>query len=337
MVWSGHYAPEDVIDWVAEDAGADASWVRGQVQAEWERKAAAEMTWGTPTDCDRLNDAFDELWAQNIIALQAVGDMYFDGMEDVQHYWARAGRERSLVEGYCFCHQEEMKNCLAGGTLRLAFGGILGGDPEKAVAMGRIVCEVLARHGFRPIWDETEHSKIALPGFHWQKTRASFLQHEAKIEEHCAVLQASLKLVIRPPPARLDLRGDAPVVLMRFFRVYVACIGVGGSLAATGVLWEAQANPGKEPDVPLVAAWLALTLAGFLFLFGINRWRHWWYAVPLWVGPVVFLTLAANFEKFAPSVHPDDAVLTSTWVAIAVGLQAAWWTYGFFKKRTGDT
>ncbi len=332
LVWSAHYAFEDVVDWVADDADDDSGRVRSEVLAEWERKAADELTWQMPTDCDRLNDAFDELWERNIIALQAVGDMYFDGSEDVESYWARTGRDLSPVVGYCFCHQQEVKNCLDGGTLMLAFGDIFGRDPERNVAVGRTVCGVLEHHGFMPVWDETDHTRIALPGFQWRKTRASFLQHEARLEEHCAALRAQVKRADPPPPARLDLRSDAPVVLMRLARLYVLGYALAGPVAAAYVLWKAQVNHKQPPAFPPVYAWLGILLSGFAFLFGVNRWGRWWYAVPLWVGPVVFLSVTANFAEFAPSMPSDEAVGISTLIAIAVGLQAAWGVRNYFNK-----
>lgn len=73
-VWSRFYSAdqiESMIDDVLDD-DCDADMLRDCIAQEIERKSAAEAGWPATTDCDRLDQAFRELDAQGICALEAV-------------------------------------------------------------------------------------------------------------------------------------------------------------------------------------------------------------------------------------------------------------------------
>jgi hypothetical protein len=151
-VWSGFYGPDEVhriIDDILED-GADEPFLRATVQQEFDKKAAAETTWPTITECDRLDQAFQELDAHGIIALHNAGYTMSDGFSDIAEELHERGREG--VEGYCFYHGQDLERAVDGERLLLAFGD-LDDNKESKTRIGRAVAEAITRHGFTVHWN----------------------------------------------------------------------------------------------------------------------------------------------------------------------------------------
>jgi hypothetical protein len=167
-VWSGFYSPSDVdqmIGDILEDEADEAS-LRAAVRPEFARKAAAQASWPTTTDCDRLDEAFKELNARGIIALQNTGLAMSDGIADVSQVLHQRGRKG--VKGYCFYHGQDLERAVAGVGLWLAFGD-LDQDPQKKAEVGRTVKAVFERFGFRVEWNGDPETRLCLPDIDWKR------------------------------------------------------------------------------------------------------------------------------------------------------------------------
>ena len=140
--------------------------LRAAIAPEFERKAAAEKSWPEVTDCDRLDDAFEELNSSGIIALQDAGTTISDGISDVSEIWHRRGKKG--VRGYCFYHGQDLERAIHGDGLTIAFGDMNDDQKEKA-AIGVVVSEVLKRHGFEVEWNGDPETRLDLPTINWQR------------------------------------------------------------------------------------------------------------------------------------------------------------------------
>ena len=168
-VWSGFDSPADV-DRVIDDlleGDADEAFLRAAIGPEFARKRAAEATWPTVTDCDRLDAAFEKLNASGIIALQNAGYTMSDGISDVSGDLHQRG-SREGVQGYCFYHGQDLERVVAGEGLMLAFGS-LDDDKTHKLAVGHRVREILEGRGFTVQWNGDAETRLNLPTLDWKR------------------------------------------------------------------------------------------------------------------------------------------------------------------------
>jgi hypothetical protein len=167
-VWSGFYSPSrvnEMIDDILED-DADEALLRAAVHPEFVKKAAAEATWPRTTDCDRLDEAFEELNSRGIIALHNAGYTMSDGISDVAEVLHKRGHKN--VQGYCFYHGQDLERAVAGAGLMLAFGD-LDNDKSKKTEIGRSVKTVLENIGFTVEWNGDPETRLSVPALDWKR------------------------------------------------------------------------------------------------------------------------------------------------------------------------
>lgn len=178
-VWSGFYESDEIVEILCEDifepGELDENWVREQLDSEFARKHLDETTWASPTDCDRLDQAFAELEENHIIALQNAGYTQSEGMEDVTEAWHAAGEQTSDIVGYCFYHGQDLERAVIGEGVMLTFGDILGTD-EVGLKIGETIAQVLTNHGFNVEWDHSIKKRINIPEFVWRKRSVNLEQ-----------------------------------------------------------------------------------------------------------------------------------------------------------------
>ncbi|QIF01028.1 hypothetical protein [Roseimicrobium sp. ORNL1] len=171
-VWSGFYSSQDIEDILYKDdfrpGQIDVDWVRTCIDHEFATKLEQQLEWPEETDCDRLDEAFAALEHLQMIALQNAGLTQSDGMEDVSEVWHERGGEKSRIVGYCFYHAQDLERVIKGKVLQLTFGDI-GGDDEKGVAIGNMVCDAFRRLGFTVVWNEDIKTRIQIPGIAWKR------------------------------------------------------------------------------------------------------------------------------------------------------------------------
>jgi len=167
-VWSGFYSPSQVDDMIGDILEEDANegLVRAAVLPEFAKKAAAEATWPSTTDCDRLDAAFQALKSQGIIALQNAGYTMSDGISDVAEALHERGRDG--VRGYCFYHGQDLERAVNGGGLMLAFGD-LDDNKEQKKQIGSLVKEVVESFGVAAEWNSDPETRLSLPRIDWKR------------------------------------------------------------------------------------------------------------------------------------------------------------------------
>ena len=171
-VWSGFYSPDEVdqgIDDILEE-DADEAMLRAAVAPEFAKKAAAEASWPNTTDCDRLDQAFDELNRSGIIALHNAGYTQSDGFSDCVEVYHQRGKRG--IRGYCFYHGQDVERAVDGQGLTIAYGD-LDDDDTKSAEIGREVKASLERHGLAVEWNGDSKVRLELPSIDWKRRLAT--------------------------------------------------------------------------------------------------------------------------------------------------------------------
>jgi hypothetical protein len=174
-VRSGFHDADEVAEIVDETVlgpgEVDADWLRAQIADAFAAKRKEERGWPRETDCDRLDELFEALNAEGIIALQNAGYTQSDGIDDVTEAYEDAGGKASSVTGYCFYHGQDLERVLEGGDLWLTFGDI-GGDDEKGVRVGERIKAAAASKRFKVNWNGSIKTRILLTDIDWKRRGA---------------------------------------------------------------------------------------------------------------------------------------------------------------------
>lgn len=161
---------EEIEDNEFEDEISE-EWAFEKIDEEYQKLLEESKNWKTPTDTEKLINAFDELCDQNIIALHNAGYTTSDGEDEVIEV-ERELRENDVVsDGYCFYHEQDLARAIVieNPGLYIAFQKVDNSDEATTIAVGKKVAEVLRNNGFQVNWDESARTKIEIPGFRWQK------------------------------------------------------------------------------------------------------------------------------------------------------------------------
>lgn len=174
----GFFSDEEIMDNILEEVEDNGfedeiseEWIENAVETEFEKLRVESRSWESPTQTEKLIAAFDELCVLNIIALHNAGYTTSDGEAEVVEVEIELRENDVQSDGYCFYHQQDLERALDPETpnLMIAFQKINNSNDEVTIGVGKLVAEVLRRHGLEVAWDETVNRKIELRGFAWQK------------------------------------------------------------------------------------------------------------------------------------------------------------------------
>ncbi|MEM8891922.1 MAG: hypothetical protein AAGD28_28340 [Bacteroidota bacterium] len=164
---------ENIVEEI-EDNGFEAEisgqWALEHVEREVKKLWEDSKNWKQPTDTQRLNEAFDELCKQNIIALHKAGFTTSEGEYEVVEV-ERSLREHQVIsDGYCFYHEQDLSRAITpeNPSLYLAYQKVDNSDEKVTLEVGKKVAKVLRDKGFEVAWDEDVGQKILIPNFSWQ-------------------------------------------------------------------------------------------------------------------------------------------------------------------------
>jgi hypothetical protein len=205
-VWSGFYDRESVHRFLEDHLTADddATALHALVDREFDRKAEAEETWTWPTDCDRLDAAFDALELQRVIALHCVGFSISALYEQVNALRASLVHP---VKGFCFYDEQDVMAALEGSGLTISFG-TFGDGPTDHASLGEIVTKALEEHGLTVPRDGNPDRRALMPSFEWKRRYSPYTQFFIPPERSREV-ERPVGETRRPPPVALGLYADA--------------------------------------------------------------------------------------------------------------------------------
>lgn len=131
--------------------------------------AAARRAWPERTDCDRLDDAFEALEADGVIARQHFSCCGTCGSTEI---WDEIGAVQDMgrpARGYAFYHMQDTESAAEGGGLYLNYGACEDGE-AAALAVARDIVNQLEAHGLRTHWDGSWEQRIGVT-LDWKRRR----------------------------------------------------------------------------------------------------------------------------------------------------------------------
>lgn len=166
---------EALVDEYPDDADLPARVLRLAPQT-FDAREALERSWPVPTDCDRLDRAFERLEQAGVVARQDFTCCQTCGHAEIG-YEIEQARALRTVRGYTFFHHQDTEGAAEGGTLFLAFGAAFpDGTPKEELlsAEAQIAGEIVAAlraEGLAPSWNGEVTRRIELP-LEWRRRRA---------------------------------------------------------------------------------------------------------------------------------------------------------------------
>jgi hypothetical protein len=129
-----------------------------------------QSEWVGPTDCDLLDQAFEELESEGVLARQN-----FTCCQTCGHYEigseiddAQAGSTRQ-IDGYTFYHMQDTEGACEGGFLYLAYGATAH-TPQATVQVGQRIVRALERAGLEVEWNGSAAERIGVR-LEWRRRR----------------------------------------------------------------------------------------------------------------------------------------------------------------------
>lgn len=131
--------------------------------------AEAQRGWPDRTDCDRLDDAFDALEADGVIARQHFSCCGTCGSSEIWDEINAAQTAGRPARGYAFYHMQDTESAADGAGLYLNYGACEEGE-AAALAVARDIVNQLEAHGLRTDWDGSWDRRIAV-ALDWKRRR----------------------------------------------------------------------------------------------------------------------------------------------------------------------
>ena len=117
----------------------------------------------------KLENAFDELASENIVAIHNCGYDIEEGVQDAFELFVHLQNNNFDPIGFCFYTFEDIEEAIYENKLKITFGDFENNE-DKALKIGKIVNGYLKREGFEINWDETINNQIELIPFNWDKS-----------------------------------------------------------------------------------------------------------------------------------------------------------------------
>jgi len=130
---------------------------------------AKQTEWESSTDCDRLNQAFESLNRQGIVARQDFSCCNNCGFTEI---WDEVEKEEKThpVEGYVFYHLQCTERAIESGQLLMAYGCVEE-NPEMFHRVGNKIVSELRRAGLNASWRGTVEHPIVVQDIVWRRRR----------------------------------------------------------------------------------------------------------------------------------------------------------------------
>jgi hypothetical protein len=128
-----------------------------------------QSSWETPTDCDKLDEAFAELEWRGIVARQNFTCCSNCGHDEIWGEIKQAGQTHE-VKGYAFYHMQDTERACEGGELYLKYGSTARGE-ENVAEVGRAIVEELRRVGLQVEWNGRSDTAVHVIGIDWKRRR----------------------------------------------------------------------------------------------------------------------------------------------------------------------
>lgn len=129
----------------------------------------AQAAWPDRTDCDRLDEAFDELEERGIVCRQNFSCCGTCGSSEIWDEMKATRDAGKTVRGYTFYHMQDTDSAVDGGGLYLGYGATEEGE-QAALTVARDVISVLNSHGLETDWNGNWNTRIGV-SLDWKRRR----------------------------------------------------------------------------------------------------------------------------------------------------------------------
>ncbi|MGW3042561.1 DUF6891 domain-containing protein [Kitasatospora sp. NPDC001159] len=170
LIRCGFQEPDEIAESLVEvldDQGLTQEEAERIVAPLWTERLAEQAAWPETTDVDRLEEAFDALEEQGIVAAMDFTCCAGCG-------YAEIGDEADEdSHGFVFFHQQDTEAAAAGRGLMLRYGAFHTGDEpnevseRRTVEVGRAVVAALETVGLPVEWDGSPHAAIRVAPLEW--------------------------------------------------------------------------------------------------------------------------------------------------------------------------
>ncbi|MEE1128808.1 MAG: hypothetical protein UHW99_02375 [Methanobrevibacter sp.] len=117
----------------------------------------------------KLEHIFNLLTKKNIVAIHNCGYDIEEGVNDVFELYVHLINNKYSPEGFCFYTFEDIEEAILEDKLKITFGDFEKNE-NKALKIGKIVCNTFKTEGFEIIWDGTVNNQIEINPFNWDKS-----------------------------------------------------------------------------------------------------------------------------------------------------------------------
>ena len=118
---------------------------------------------------NRLDNVFNLLVNENIVAIHNCGYDIEEGVNDAFELFVHLKNNNYSSEGFCFYTFEDVEEAILESKLKITFGDFEN-DENKALEIGKIVCNFLKSENFEINWDGTINNQIEINPFEWDKS-----------------------------------------------------------------------------------------------------------------------------------------------------------------------
>lgn len=118
---------------------------------------------------NKLDKVFKLLVDENIVAIHNCGYDIEEGVNDAFELFVHLKNNNYSPEGFCFYTFEDVEEAILENKLKITFGDFEN-DENKALDIGKIVCNSLKSENFEINWDGTINNQIEINPFEWDKS-----------------------------------------------------------------------------------------------------------------------------------------------------------------------
>lgn len=155
--------------------GALEEQLRRMIVSAFELHYEKQTSWGQQlTDTDKLENAFEALWAQGVVAATNFSCCQQHGIQDMKD-WLEED-ECQKMRGYLFFHNQDAVNLVRKDYLYLSFGSRIEEEKEHA-AIAKESVALLNQHGIAAQWSGSVRTRIFIPKIEWRVRRVRSLDY----------------------------------------------------------------------------------------------------------------------------------------------------------------
>ena len=174
-VAAGFSSTDEIRDSVVEifsdeqDPSILLPYAKTMVHESIEAQIKEQANWQETTDCDRLDQAFEDLEQRGIVSRQNYSCCGNCGTGEIWEEMLAIQAEGKHVRGYTFYHMQDTEHAVDGEGIYLNYGSIE--ESEQAqIDMGHEVVSVVNQHNLTTVWDGDLRKRIFVK-LNWQRRR----------------------------------------------------------------------------------------------------------------------------------------------------------------------